>query len=604
MIPKLSFQHDHIINTHSWPFHRGELEVQLKLGAYEYVNSYAPQFIRPHMPLQHRDFYANQPFLVAAARDEQGHMWSTLLFASNAATTPETADSFVTSPDPKTLIMNSSPLPGDALEGAMAVGSDLGLLGIEFATRRRNRVNGRIVSNDPKAMTFQVDQSFGNCPQYIKPREWWTANDASDPQKSDDSAVSTCDSPTNSDSTKLPRPNKLNMKQVKCVQEAETVFLATGYRAHGENPAYGNDAGHRGGAPGFLDVQDDHRTIILPDYNGNSHFNTIGNIYMDSSMGLTIPLYETGGMLQLSGQASIIWDDDERVARYAGAKRLIEFVVERINQLPDGSLPIRWNRGEGSTPLQITRKVVESEDVTSFYLSSVSGESPRLPAYQAGQHLPITLVTPKGQLERSYSLSSYDAAQKLQEYRISVKRHPNGAASNLLHQNMCVGDWLLAGRPSGSFVYPSDSANDDGRLVFLSAGIGVTPILSMLHAFVADSDTTRNAIWIHSAKDSDHYPFAKEVEDLQARAGDRLQRFVHFTRQVPNQVKNSTTTTVGQGRIDQELLEMALGVFDSSIDRKPFLQVFMCGPNSFVGSMETMLTNLGMDRSQIHHESF
>lgn len=69
--------------------------------------------------------------------------------------------------------MATKPLPGDALQGALQPGSDLGLLGIELATRRRNRVNGRVVSNDEKNVQFKVEMSFGNCPLYIKPREWW-----------------------------------------------------------------------------------------------------------------------------------------------------------------------------------------------------------------------------------------------------------------------------------------------------------------------------------------------------------------------------------------------------------------------------------------------
>ena len=155
------------------PFHEGELKVQKHLGVHEHVGSYAPRVVRPYMPEQHRDFFSAQPFLVVAARDSKGKMWSSLIFA---ASDPSTTD-FVTSPDPKTLVMESQPLQGDALENQLFSGSDLGILGIEFATRRRNRVNGRVAMNDGKKIHFQVDQSFGNCPQYIKSRDRsWIGN--------------------------------------------------------------------------------------------------------------------------------------------------------------------------------------------------------------------------------------------------------------------------------------------------------------------------------------------------------------------------------------------------------------------------------------------
>jgi len=128
--PAVTFQHQHVLQTHTWPFHQGELKVQLKLGAYEYVNSYAPKFIRPFLPEQHREFYQNQPFLVAAARDENGKLWSTLLFSSLSAPSSDEMEKknnslFVKSPDSKTLVLDTIPLPGDALEGCLQPGSDL-----------------------------------------------------------------------------------------------------------------------------------------------------------------------------------------------------------------------------------------------------------------------------------------------------------------------------------------------------------------------------------------------------------------------------------------------------------------------------------------------
>ena len=83
--------------------------------------------------------------------------------------------------------------------------------------------------------------------------------------------------------------------------------MATGYRGDGDDPRFGNDASHRGGAPGFIKVEGSNK-LLLPDYSGNNHYNTIGNLVMDSRMGITIPLFENGGMIQLSGRAVVDWD--------------------------------------------------------------------------------------------------------------------------------------------------------------------------------------------------------------------------------------------------------------------------------------------------------
>ncbi|CAJ1951888.1 unnamed protein product [Cylindrotheca closterium] len=612
-----TFQHQHILQTHTWPFHQGELQVQLKLGAYEYVNSYAPKIIRPFMPEQHREFYKSQPFLVAAARDENGKLWSTLLFASTQSPSNH-RPFFVQSPDSKTLLLATTPLPGDALEGSLQVGSDLGLLGIEFATRRRNRVNGRIISNgnndnggkNNHQITFSVDQSFGNCPQYIKPRNRWST------RSDNTNNNNVCPEPSAPvTSTKEGRPNRLSPEQLEKVRQAETISLATGYRGHGANPVYGNDASHRGGSAGFLHVREDARTIILPDYNGNHHFNTIGNLILDSSMGITIPLYEKGEMIQLTGQATIIWDDNhELIAQHVGAKRLIQFVIDQVVELQEGSFPLRWDTSQQDQrmTLQVKRRVKESDTVASFYLSSVPGESPKLASFQAGQHLPVTIETPKGSLERSYSLSNYDPNGG--EYRISVQREPMGQASTFLHDSIKVGSLIQASKPAGGFVYPSSS--EDTTFIFLSAGIGVTPVLSMLHAFAADKSRKQSsALWIHSAKDSDHHPFTDEVKLLQSKvlASDdskSMKSIVTYTREEQSiiaqddndeNMDNDRRTIYHTGRLQETLLKdhitpALLGTKNA--------QAFLCGPTNFVVDMEGILINLGIDASKIQHESF
>ena len=203
------------------PFHRGEQAVQDRLGVRD-IEDWARKVVRDHLPEQHRAFHTSLPFLVVSARDDAGRPWATLLNG------PE---GFVTSPDPRHLVIDAKPMPGDALENAFVAGADVGILGIELSTRRRNRVNGRVATNNSDVITFRVDQAYGNCPQYIREREW---------QRVD-----------NEPSAKVQRSTRLSSTQREWIEAADTFFIASGYRGDEESPTYGMDASHRGGERGF-----------------------------------------------------------------------------------------------------------------------------------------------------------------------------------------------------------------------------------------------------------------------------------------------------------------------------------------------------------------
>jgi uncharacterized protein len=615
------------------PFHEGEVQVQKKNGVHHHVMSYAPRVIRPFLPDQHRAFYQAQPFLVIAARDARGLMWSTLLFGSDAdddsnkdtgATT--TPVGFVTSPDPTRLLIQSQPLAGDALEGSLVPGSDIGLLGIEFATRRRNRVNGRLGTNtynhpEGAQLEFVVDQSFGNCPQYIKPRDWWVPHDQK--KKTNDTGAS--DSETCSTMTTT-RPRHLTKDQIAHIESAESIFVATGYRGVGDDPRFGNDASHRGGTTGgFLKVAEivmgNHNNtdqmesssslsntntttvLMIPDYSGNNHYNTIGNLVLDSRMGVSIPLYESGGMIQLSGHADIDWDETAADIAFPGAKRIIVLTIDEVVELPPGSLPIRWSTDDSKQfQLQVGEKIRESADVTSFHFYPIEGDAPTLPVFQPGQYLPISLqVGPDQSIVRTYSLSGSNSNK--QYYRISVKRDPFGIGSRFLHDHVHVGDIVNVQVPAGEFVYQPEPEAEAGisnrTIVLLSTGIGATPVLSMLHSFVEtlDSTSAKKALWIHGARNGKHHPFKAEVNNLKKRAGEeRLETHVVYSQPLESDDKSRNDFTVG--RIDLgKVIQMI-----PDVDNADF---YMCGTGAFMADMETQLMEkYGVKENRIHQETF
>jgi len=124
-----------------------------------------------------------------------------------------------------------------------------------------------------------------------------------------------------------------------CIERADTFFLAT---AH---PTAGADVSHRGGTPGFVRILDE-RTLAWPDYQGNMMFMSLGNIAANPAAGILLVDFESGDVLQLTGEARIDWNP-ERAATLAGAERVIELRVDEVIDAP-GASPLRWRLVETS----------------------------------------------------------------------------------------------------------------------------------------------------------------------------------------------------------------------------------------------------------------
>ena len=537
------------------PFHVGEQQVQARLGVRE-IEDWARKAVRTYMPEQHRDFHTALPFLVAAARDGDGRPWVTLL------TGP---DGFVTSPDPRSLRIDAEPVAGDALADAFVPGVDIGILGIELATRRRNRVNGRIASarDGVGAMVFAVDQTFGNCPQYIREREWRRVEGGP------------AGAPV--------RGGALTPSQRAWIAGADTFFVASGHRGDGQNPAFGMDASHRGGDPGFIRLIGDRR-LVFPDYAGNNHFNTIGNLMLDPRIGLLFVDFETGSLLQLAGRASIDWDSPA-VAQFPGARRLVAVDIEAIVELPS-AVPLRWDASADSVrSLRLVEKIRESDDVTSFVFEARDG-GPLAP-FKAGQHLPIELEVPDqdAAVRRTYSLSGPPAGER---YRISVKREPHGVASRHLHDRLEPGAIIEARKPAGEFLLPCSEC----PVVLVSAGVGLTPMVGMLHE-ISDGGDGRPVWFVHGARDGAHHPLANEVRAL-ADARPDTHLHVAYSRPRPEDRTGADYDSVG--RVDSALLARLVGDHDA--------HYLICGPTAFMAEVQSELERRGVPAAQIHTETF
>lgn len=301
------------------PFHAGELAVQERAGVRDKVAVAGARMIRDWMPEQHRELFEKLPTLFVGSLDEQGRPWASVLAGPPG---------FIAAPDAHHLRIAAEPTAGDPLREQLRVGAPLGLLGLEPQTRRRNRMNGHVVATEAAAFTVRVVQSFGNCPQYIQARSpRWAAGE--------------------------PPPavvlaGGLNDAARQLVERADTLFIASAAAA----VQGGVDVSHRGGKPGFvrIDVGAAGRTTLtLPDFRGNNLFNTLGNIAAHPHAGLLFVDPERGDLLQLTGDAEIVWDGPE-LRGFEGAQRLLRVHIVAGRWRP-GALPLRWSAPEFAAQL-------------------------------------------------------------------------------------------------------------------------------------------------------------------------------------------------------------------------------------------------------------
>ena len=294
-------------------WHAGEKALQAQLGVAERMEAIGPRIVRDHMPDQHRDFYAQLPFVVAGSVDAHGDAWATLLAGKPG---------FMSSPTPATLDIAMLADVNDPAQAGLRVGDPIGLLGIEMHTRRRNRMNG-VVEPTAQGWRVQVDQSFGNCPRYITVRDVDLVRD-----------------PVQPGTGIVEEINVLDDAAAGMVRNADTFFVASYVDRESRRQV---DVSHRGGKAGFVQVDADG-LLTIPDYSGNQFFSTLGNLVVNGKAGLLFVDFVNGDVLQMTGDAKVILDTPD-LARFEGAERLWTFRPRRIVRRP-GALALR-SRGAG-----------------------------------------------------------------------------------------------------------------------------------------------------------------------------------------------------------------------------------------------------------------
>jgi ferredoxin-NADP reductase/predicted pyridoxine 5'-phosphate oxidase superfamily flavin-nucleotide-binding protein len=566
------------------PFHAGEQAVHERLGIRERMVGLGQRVIRTAMPEQHQRFFEQLPFMLVGSVDSAGQPWASTLVGQPG---------FVQAPGAKRLDFHARPIPGDPLAEGLAPGAQLGFLGIELHTRRRNRVNGHVVANEAGGFSVEVDQSVGNCPQYIQGREFTWVRDASDVQPRSIEALAALDAEARA-----------------LIERSDTLFIATQAPASADGAdvttGRGADVSHRGGRPGFVKLEDE-LTFLVPDFTGNFFFMTLGNLQLNPRAGVLFIDFDTGDLLTLTGTAEVVWGGDE-LKSFDGAERAWRFRVQAGWRLRE-ALPLRWAfrdlspnsaltgtwveaeaRREAQRlaqtwrPWRVTRFVDESRIIRSFHLAPADGHA--VPPFQAGQHLPIRLKTAAGEtLHRTYTISQAPSDEGL---RLSIKRE--GVASSHLHDHVHEGDVIEALGPRGQFTIDTTLRRP---AVLIGAGVGITPMVAFARHVVTEGfrhRRTRPLHLIQVARSEDLRAFGAELRTLEQRAKGAMKLHVVLDE------GERAPEGAHKGPLTLDLLKTLLPFDDH--------EFFLCGPPGFMQALYDGLRDLGVRDARIQAEAF
>lgn len=558
-------------------FHQGELAVQAMANesaiAQRNGRVLSDRILPGAIP-----FIAQQNMLVVSSIDESGQPWSSILFGQQGFIQATSHNSLLL--DTRNMLVNED----DPLWQNIVNNKQVGILAIELSTRRRFRVNGRIVQVKEstlgetlahKQFEIKVQQAYPNCPKFIQRR-----NLKLDPKAFSETL------PAASFGTAL------NQDQQCIIKQTDSFFVSSCSLFKNDElltEEYSVDASYRGGLPGFIKVLENN-TLLIPDYQGNSMFNTLGNIHLNPKAGIIIVDFEHSRVLQLSGCAKILWQQEDNADHSAGTKRFWQLSVEKWQEtlIPKG---INWSfqdysphnpralklkeaglishRENEKIALGIRRVINKSPRIKQYQLVAQAGDE--LPSFEAGAHLPIEVKLGNGEtLLRHYSILSSPLNKG--GYEIAVQKEEVGrGGSKAIHESFQLGSVVQAFPPRSEFTLKQD----DHHKVLIAGGIGITPMLSMLRQL---SETGVSFEFHYAARSDADLAFKEEVLAL---AGEYAFFYV--------------SEGVQAHRLD------ILALIQAS---KPHSHIYICGPLSLINSVRELTKAQGWEDSRVHYESF
>jgi predicted pyridoxine 5'-phosphate oxidase superfamily flavin-nucleotide-binding protein len=270
-------------------FHEGELAVQRRAGVAAAADRLSGMLAPAQLDGGLGRFLSARTLAALTGRDRAGRLWISPLTGR---------EGFLQVASATSLSVHATPGPADPLH-ALPVGQPVGLLVIDFALRRRVRLNGSLAAVDRGSLRIDVEQAYGNCPQYIQQRHL-------EPRPPGPPTPTPSPAPVRHGTT-------LTARDITLIGRSDTFLVGT------THPTRGTDASHRGGPPGFVRVESGR--LWWPDYPGNNLFNTLGNLAVDPSAALLFVDFTSGDTLHVSGRAALGWTprgipgDDGRTGR-------------------------------------------------------------------------------------------------------------------------------------------------------------------------------------------------------------------------------------------------------------------------------------------------
>lgn len=491
------------------------------------------------------------------------------------------------------------------------------LLVIDMEVRRRYRTTGRallpapIRSNamSPPSKTvslhLRVAEAFPNCPKYIQRRVIDT---------------STLQYPPTPFKVEYELDTKLSPEDKTVISAADTFFFGT------YNPSTGLDANNRGGRPGFVRITSDN-DIFWPDYRGNGMFQSSGNLQVNKNAAVSVFDFKTGHLLQLSGTAEVQWNRTQNPNIEAAAERIVNFQVRHVRRSKGPVTNYRWSFVEyspynptvlgedgqvleestGTFPMPVTLARISKE---TRYITTFRFLAPKYLQFLPGQYATFEFDNLPGidkssqPLVRTWTLS--EVANSINKgdvtLEVSIKRKPGGLMSNWLHYDARLG---LKAKLLGidGQLSPFQGKRIPKNLLFISAGVGITPNMAILRGIGARAIGALcdhpDVFFFHQERDYDCVPFKKELLRRSAASRGRVKTYFIVSgeggrAEIP---LDAGSSTVMAGRIGTDMLR-------KNVCDLPERTVYLCGPPGFMEKIRIILLDLGVAPMNIRTEEF
>lgn len=650
--------------------HAGERRLHERRATPAALSEAMPGYIDRDMHRQCADFLAALPYLPLAALDAQERPWATLLITRSQS--DPTVGIRITGQNITEVTADTH--PHDPFARALQQALDSGIhtshlfagVGIDFSSRRRNKLAGSLQprSIDPAGrvrLQLHSDQHLGNCPKYITVREV-----RHEPRQ----AELILDQPDSLTAT-LPEAARALLAR------ASTVFLATKHSIdkHGGSVDQA-DMGfnHRGGAPGFVRLLEERNGdqvttwLVLPDHSGNRFYQSLGNIETDRQVGLLVPDFATGDVLQVTGDAENLYDDEAealmpRVSlltriRLTGAvfvKAGLNLHLVGDEQLSPYNPPVKYLRRELE---ELGHAIVDSSsgDTVNATLVSHQTLSESISTFTFALSSPIESPTPGGfgvfdfsaMLDTGYShmnealpqlvnedfirtwtltsTSAFDAHEghflPVEQVSVTVKRKPGGLISTLLHQYDKLGmehPLKLTLRGTGgdfSCITPDPQGlppDVPENMLWIAGGVGITPFMAMWDALQALANSLENPppadiVLVFSGRNDDISVLRHFLRHEQRQQAPLKLRILAFQSVAGDMSRASAAREALLSEAGDATLVVKTGRVTrqnlEAIDGLVSRQIYLCGPDGLMEWHKRTLTEIGIRDSQLHQESF